>query len=1044
MGIPTQVSAWRFAAAEAAVGYQGRAGPPLSLRRHRPAQSLPSECTGVPRASGLPVRYYTPSCGPYWQWETGRTAAMNGREHSISPPEPTRSVTPPATTANSNAFSTKFRVQPSRLLARLSHEEQQELIATAVIGADNPWVETAREKLFRNFDFAAVPQDEDSHSSLIKAQLQWLRERFSSRDDEQLIGHALSAWSFSRIERNGDPYLAVQHIVDTVMVHGLSQTGQERDASKLLLMKALQPYIAECPCAEQAALHLLLRIYQTPTLIPVAMEAARDMGLPVVHFLEPAEQAGLLTAPESATTAIATLSVPQPLPALLDAAFEDFDLDRHLTGAKEMTVLDRWLVMATLATATGAPNALSWDEIHELIAELVRLNASRHRTYFMQGFVAALCEESVEMQFAGANEERRSWVLCGGILGTLRSGNSDAVMALIAEHEPVFAQLLRNKRAVAGAWLFEPLYPVLCARGRFDAIGELFANHLVGTSGVTQRRILEQAFADVREFILGSKPEQAVQLLEAIRNGLEQGSRLSIPGRLRDQLFFDAKWRRGQAALALGDFGRAEKYLVELASNSKLSGSTKAKVLADIGLAKAGIRRIHDVFPSADKAKFEAVAASLSKGLDAFWEAVEVDRDAAVRSRLCLAIADMHSGSSQESIAHLRSFLQATLSEPPGYYGIHARAWTRFLLALALVEAGDAADWQAAADHLSDALAEPGFKPPVHMCSRLAGGFAKARLCDSVELLITQIVSSDPLAFAEVVARERLECCSPRARETLLHAAKHASLSTDVRDDYLRRVLDAAVGASDEDALTLLADTIQHLGEADPPNCDRYIDLASEAGRKTADPDWAEVFDEVQIALWKAGGNYQPVYAKLSTRVEELLDSGTANGLDYATNIIDELEGLPASWIKEHVADMRARVALAATPTESHTLSGRLAAMPKPIRIYIVGGCERHRSYEAIIRQQLAAKYPAGKIEVEFLFSGFSSNWMPHVETVKRNIDRFDALVLIYAMRTTFGWWVRKLASEHHKPWSCCGRQGCGAVSNTIMTSVLSVLESRQ
>jgi len=65
----------------------------------------------------------------------------------------------------------------------------------------------------------------------------------------------------------------------------------------------------------------------------------------------------------------------------------------------------------------------------------------------------------------------------------------------------------------------------------------------------------------------------------------------------------------------------------------------------------------------------------------------------------------------------------------------------------------------------------------------------------------------------------------------------------------------------------------------------------------------------------------------------------------------------------------------------------------------------------------LGQKFPRGSVDVEFLTPGFSANWGPHADTVERNISRFDAMVIIYATRTTFGEWVRDIARKAGKPF---------------------------
>jgi hypothetical protein len=535
---------------------------------------------------------------------------------------------------------------------------------------------------------------------------------------------------------------------------------------------------------------------------------------------------------------------------------------------------------------------------------------------------------------------------------------------------------------------------------------------------------------------LAGKAERAVDLLDAIGPALMPPNELAVAAVEQSRFLHLAMWRRGQAALARGDFGKARGFLDDLLQQRDLSPAFEAKVMADVGLVKAQLRRIHDVFPRDDKVTYESVIASLDNGMVEFLKAVELDSDAAVRSRLCLAVLASEPRSTPDAIVHLRRFLQASMNEKPGYYGEHAQAWTRFLLALAIMEAGDRADYPNAADELKDSLRVPGFLPPSYMCARLAGAFAVAGFNESADTLLGVIEQNDPLALPQIVVDRRLEGCSARGRDCLLAYAQRPGLTVDERLTLLFRVLHAATQNNDGNALTHLAAAAQDLGEADLANCAQYIDLAEACREQVNDESLIEAFEEAQIALWKASGRYEPVFARLSRVVEDLLDSGGAYDLEYAAEVLDDLEALPAAWIRDRVAPLRQRLSSATTPSVKESLADVLARRPSPVRIYVVGGGDRHRGYEATIKEHLPKRFPPGKVDVEFLFPGFSANWMPHAETVKRNIDRFDAVVLIYATRTKFGERVRELVRGADIPAYTCGRQGRGAVMHQISKAV--------
>ena len=137
-------------------------------------------------------------------------------------------------------------------------------------------------------------------------------------------------------------------------------------------------------------------------------------------------------------------------------------------------------------------------------------------------------------------------------------------------------------------------------------------------------------------------------------------------------------------------------------------------------------------------------------------------------------------------------------------------------------------------------------------------------------------------------------------------------------------------------------------------------------------------------------------------------------------------------WIAERLPPLRERLAAATSP---HSAISVVAP-----RLHARAGRDlrgRRRRQSSRLRADdpravLGQKFPRGSVDVEFLIPGFSANWGPHADTVERNISRFDAMVIIYATRTTFGEWVRDIARKAGKPFRTCGRQERGAVLHTV------------
>lgn len=976
----------------------------------------------------------------------GQTGAGLNASNVAEPDRPASHSTCPTPHISERADIDLLR--PRLLIQLLAPEQVHELVAACVGRPANPFVTNAQQRLFRDFSAYLEQSDPDGDTTDPALRTAWLQQQLLVADDEQVVGVALRLWSFSLIDGPKDPFLRLQPIIDLVEEH---ESGDDIDASAatiVLLSKALSRYAEDAHFPEHAALHLVIRSLEAGESFSTIVETARRSGFAVDPLIARARR--IAEQEEQRRHGLAENDGDQSRPngeafavgvdgfaaSPVSSAVESFDLSGHMASARHMSLLDQVLVRQAVASVSQTDGALAPNELDDLIDEVVRLNPARHQTYHARGFVDALRGTPIRMKFRMANDERRAWVLCGAIIGTLRTNAPDAVMQLIGEHEDVFDVLLTKPELRAGAWLMEPLYPVLRDRGRFDALSKLFGDHLENVAAGSQKRLVGRAMRDARDLIVEGKPDRAVDLLDAVGPAVGSGTRLAISARDRKKFLEEAKWRRGQAAMAVGDFGLALEFFQDLIETPETSPARRAKVLADVGLAKAQIRRIHDVFPGDDNAAADIVAASLAKGFEDFLRALELDSNAAVRSRLCLAILEIEDRSTRAAIDHLRSFLQATMGEKPGYYGPYSQTWTRFLLALAIVEAGSPAEYRSAVDELTDALREPGFAPPVYMCSRMAAACAEAKLCSSVNQLVDLIERCDGLALLDVVYARRLEACSKRARQSLLEYAPHPALSVDNRLDLLSRVMFAASQSNDGDAWTQLADVTQQLAEADPAACGRYIDFVEAALEQVTDADLIETFEEAKLALWKQAGQFEPVFARLSSRIDELVREGGAFDIEYAGDLVDELEALGSPWITEQLAPIRERLEAATSPTSAATVASLLVRRGNPVRIYVIGGGDRQQGYEVTIREKVAQMYPQGTVDVEFLIPGFSANWKPHADTVDRNIHRFDAVVIIYATRTTFGEWVRDIARKAGKPFRTCGRQGRGAVLHTVTKAV--------
>lgn len=101
------------------------------------------------------------------------------------------------------------------------------------------------------------------------------------------------------------------------------------------------------------------------------------------------------------------------------------------------------------------------------------------------------------------------------------------------------------------------------------------------------------------------------------------------------------------------------------------------------------------------------------------------------------------------------------------------------------------------------------------------------------------------------------------------------------------------------------------------------------------------------------------------------------------------------------------------------------------VKVLVVGGNEI-QSRDAVRVQRKVEQDDSG-IEVEFLHSGWDSNWNKHFESVKRKLAaECHAVVILRFMRTQLGRKVRAECSRRQIPWRSCWSGGQDGIARAV------------
>ena len=120
---------------------------------------------------------------------------------------------------------------------------------------------------------------------------------------------------------------------------------------------------------------------------------------------------------------------------------------------------------------------------------------------------------------------------------------------------------------------------------------------------------------------------------------------------------------------------------------------------------------------------------------------------------------------------------------------------------------------------------------------------------------------------------------------------------------------------------------------------------------------------------------------------------------------------------------------------------GGVSSTAIAVRILVVGGDETQAKNAGGVATKLAARDP--HVAVEFLHTGWGSNWNQYLDAIESRIANCDAVVVMRLIRTQLGRHARAMCRERNIPWRPCGSGGQGGQLESILTVAGVVREGR-
>lgn len=691
--------------------------------------------------------------------------------------------------------------------------------------------------------------------------------------------------------------------------------------------------------------------------------------------------------------------------------------------------LDRVVLRAIVASINGEEGALQPTQLRAFVVKLHKLNTAHFRSYFYIGFIDALQAQPAAQSSGGMNSPRRAWYLAGYHLGVRRmqadSVFLDGIEALNESDLEAFCDPLA-KGAVQ-----KLLSPVARAAIHESRV-EILARWLRLCGPFDRGAVLESTRFALKE--RGSSAEQNAALLTACLTAIQHRRELesvalpqeselalilALIGCFRDlhgrKQFTDGlrqvrrlEWSGAGAeeigvACAMHDLDVASPLRLVPASDEEMARSARVwTVFARKGIPGGACVVVEDI------SLLLRIIAEASEG------ALVLSKDEIV-----------------SAIERVQLLYGSITTSPAARFGTYSKGEfakaLEVLAALAVVvipledrfaeSAAVLHDWTAAGNRLAPSLLQVAFQSLLLLESPIVTDF----FVECVQLYGPDFVKTD------AVARIATHPGARAAREVLRGLLEDDRVSLPVRQrweiaEMLGRA--AASGGVDPQLAVVCIDHLERIVESHPKRFGQsLIDLL-------ADPCWDNVLSEehraskqVDIAL--RTGDYARVGEQCSGMLQRALaesDVGMA---------VDALEALDRQGLGSWVSDEQREHLGALLAEESESAD---QAMPRA-RVLLVGGNEIQAVYDSRLHEWFKNNAPS--IKLEFIHSGWKSNWTEYVAQVERRLEAGasspDAIVVITMIRTILGQKVRALSGEHERPWVACTGRGFESLKRSAL-----------
>lgn len=718
-------------------------------------------------------------------------------------------------------------------------------------------------------------------------------------------------------------------------------------------------------------------------------------------------------------------STTEEAPEKDDAEDDTSETGQEPDRQEEFTTLDRLLILAAVDARQDVLGAEREDAIDDAVGELLQLSGRRHRSYFHVGFRDALFNRPLGEEIPAENEARLRWYWNGAIQGLARTKSWERIVSVYNDKAPV--KELGNGEDAPSRQAARHIVTALEQQGRWFEIPDFLQPR--GVTPDLFSSILSTAAQLLRDDVRASRVQPLLDILDQARPRLQRAR-----GRPRNfHLFIAADRCVARCLQQLGEFDAARRRLRDAVRSADSRPGLTAALETDLGLVEGAFRSLADVQLPHDSGDLDSFASRLRGTKRRF----EPARGSGVHgpARYCLGVLELIAGDYEAADRHFgraRGLLQRNPARfSPDAYPPEFLARIGLYEGIAKLLAAPTDDRLVhAADLLTDSLKEGG-RVPRYFVEKVCEHLSLAPSGSSEPVLLALLEEADDHLLDTLVGGTREPALlKPLAKKFLARAKRPARGREEEAADY-RAALECHLAAGQEGSAEAALDRLEELA-LEGTGANEFLALLTteDCGRLPWLPEEAAVAVAHVLA---SRGNYEEAASGLRDRFHRYAtgaESGDREALDSAAGIIGRIRGygLPEKWwadLERRYKAIRAEQQPSAPDRPAGPRAGR------PVTVLVVGGNEIQSRDAERVRQKVWQADPG--INVDFVHSGWTSNWSKHLEDVKHKLDNgCHALVLLRFMRTQLGRKVRAECGRRDVQWRFCWSGGQSGIIEAV------------